>query len=86
MEYLVMWEIEVSADSPKEAAQKALDIQRDKTSWATVFNVSDENGESATVDLLADDEEEPEEEDQDLSYLAKQAAKYDHEQNLDKED
>ena len=40
MEYLVTWSIEVTADSPREAAQQALDIHRDPTSMATCFMVA----------------------------------------------
>jgi hypothetical protein len=39
MEYLVTWQIEIDADSPQIAAQKALEIQRDSSSIATVFDV-----------------------------------------------
>lgn len=37
--YLVQWEIDIEADSPREAAVKALRIQRDPESIATVFAV-----------------------------------------------
>jgi hypothetical protein len=39
MEYRVKWEIDVDARSPREAAHKALKIQRDPESIATVFEV-----------------------------------------------
>ena len=51
--YLVTWEIEIDADSPEAAAQKALRIQRDETSIATVFKVWGEDGIDTTVDLTA---------------------------------
>ena len=35
----VTWEIDIEADSPEEAAVKALEIQRNPASWATVFDV-----------------------------------------------
>ncbi|MBI4446889.1 MAG: hypothetical protein HY645_13410 [Acidobacteria bacterium] len=38
-EYRVVWEIELYACSPREAAQRALEIQRDADSIATVFDV-----------------------------------------------
>lgn len=38
-EYEVIWTINVTADDPKEAAAKALAIQRDPRSIATVFEV-----------------------------------------------
>ena len=40
-EYHVMWEIEITAMNPDEAASKALRIQRDQQSGATVFDVID---------------------------------------------
>lgn len=39
MEYRVTWEIDVTANSPREAAEQALTIQRDPDSTATVFEV-----------------------------------------------
>lgn len=42
-EYLVKWEINVSASSPEEAAKFALEIQRDDESEATAFDVLDES-------------------------------------------
>lgn len=39
-EYLVTWKIYIPAETPEEAAEKALEIQRDPTSLATVFEVS----------------------------------------------
>ena len=49
-EYVVTWDIEVTANSPEEAAKQALEIQRDKTSTATVFKVWDDI-DCHTVDL-----------------------------------
>lgn len=37
--YLVMWEMEFDAESHEDAALKALVIQRDGSSIATVFDV-----------------------------------------------
>jgi len=42
--YLVRWEIHISADSPKEAAKKALEIHRDPASISTVFEVFNDQG------------------------------------------
>ncbi len=56
MEYHVIWEIDLDATTPKEAAERALEIHRDPDSTATVFNVCDEYGNLTEVDLL--DEEE----------------------------
>lgn len=53
-EYHVEWTIQVDADSAEDAARKALAIQRDPDSIATVFKVYDtDNGESVDIDLLA---------------------------------
>lgn len=52
-DYLVQWEINITADSPEAAAQKALRIQRDATSTATVFRFWGEDGIDTTVDLTA---------------------------------
>ncbi len=55
--YRVKWEIDIEADTAQEAAQQALDIQRDAESTATVFHVDrwlDNNGlivKSELVDL-----------------------------------
>jgi hypothetical protein len=38
-EYLVKWEIEVDALTPKAAAEQARRIQLDPESWATIFEV-----------------------------------------------
>lgn len=56
--YLVTWEIEVDADSPRDAAQRALDMQRDPDSTATVFGVVefDTDGDTTTIDLSADED------------------------------
>lgn len=37
--FIVRWEIELSADSPENAARIALEIQRDNSSLATQFDV-----------------------------------------------
>ena len=37
--YLVLWEINIEADTPGEAADKAREIQLDKESAATIFEV-----------------------------------------------
>lgn len=51
--YAVTWEMEdLDAETPREAAEIALKIQRDPTSMATVFDVTDaETGETVRVDL-----------------------------------
>jgi hypothetical protein len=51
--YNVFWGIDVSANSPKEAAQKALEIMQDKNSTATVFQVTQhDSSETETIDLM----------------------------------
>lgn len=39
--YRVMWEIDIEAETKREAAEEALRIQRDPDSIATVFMVRD---------------------------------------------
>jgi hypothetical protein len=51
----VRWEIDLEADSPREAAEKALAIQRRPDSTATAFEVTDEAGAIVHVDLEEDD-------------------------------
>ena len=51
--YGIKWEIEIDAETPEEAARKALEIQRDPQSiYAMVFDVCDERGNTTRVDLL----------------------------------
>ena len=51
--YTVTWSIDVEAGSPIEAADIALDVQRDTASAASVFVVfDDESGTSTRVNLL----------------------------------
>lgn len=50
MTYRVTWKIDIDADSPEEAAQKALEIQRDPNSIATVMQVKDATGTKHTID------------------------------------
>lgn len=50
--YRVTWTIEVEADYARAAARRALEIQRNPESIATVFEVEDiETGKTHTVDL-----------------------------------
>lgn len=44
-QYKVVWEIEVEADTPLEAAKQAYAIQRDYNSTATYFKVVDSDDE-----------------------------------------
>lgn len=52
--YRVVWEIDIDAKSPKEAAKKALKIQRDKSSMATVFDVIDRDSKSVKPPVRID--------------------------------
>lgn len=50
--YEVAWTIDIYADDPDEAAAKALEIQRDPESIATVFEVHDTvSDEVHTIDV-----------------------------------
>lgn len=49
--YLVTWEIDIYADSPWEAAEKAWGHMRAQDSTANVFAVIDKNGAKTIVDL-----------------------------------
>jgi hypothetical protein len=57
--YLVRWEIEVEAEEAAQAADEALDMQRDLESTATVFEIferdGDELGARTIVDALTGD-------------------------------
>lgn len=49
--YRVVWEIDIEADTPEDAARQALDIQRDKNSEATVFLVTGRGGSTLEIDV-----------------------------------
>ncbi len=51
--YRVVWEIDLTAQTPHEAAEQALEIQRDVWSESTVFTVFDEDGKRHWIDLEA---------------------------------
>ncbi len=58
-EYYVEWRIELSADSPEEAARKARELQRDDTARVGTFHVIEANHDHLDpyiVDLNALDE------------------------------
>jgi hypothetical protein len=53
--YVVTWQIDIEAETPGEAAKKALAIHRDPDSTATVFDVYDQSaGAKITLDLTED--------------------------------
>jgi hypothetical protein len=48
----VVWEIDIYAQSPREAAKEAQAIQQDKDAMATVFDVTEEDSDKAVrIDL-----------------------------------
>lgn len=50
--YKISWHIDVEADSPREAAEKARAIQQNPDSTATVFDVyPQDRGGKHTIDL-----------------------------------
>lgn len=49
--YRIVWEIDVEAEDPREAAGIALEIQRDPTSTALYFIVVDSDDREHEVDL-----------------------------------
>jgi uncharacterized membrane protein len=51
MEYKVTWTIDLDADSPEDAARRALEIHRNPESWATHFEVRNRQGRVQEVDL-----------------------------------
>jgi hypothetical protein len=50
-EYTVTWVIDLDAASPQEAAKKALEIQRDPDSIATIFEICPIDGTPIRIDL-----------------------------------
>lgn len=53
-EYLVTWKIDIDADTPEEAAMRALIVQRDPESVAAYFIVKDKCGNTIPIDLSHD--------------------------------
>ena len=51
-EYRLKWEIDLTADSPLEAAKEALNVQRDLSSIASVFTVTDKDGNETLIDAV----------------------------------
>ena len=54
--YHVVWEIDVDATSPSDAAKQALALVQEPGTHAVVFDIFSEDGESTRVDLLEDEE------------------------------
>jgi hypothetical protein len=57
-EYTALWQIDLTAPSPRAAAEQALKVQRDPGSDALVFDVTADGAPPVRVDL-ADTEDEP---------------------------
>ena len=51
MEFRVIWQIDLDAESPEDAARQALAIHRNPDSWATHFEVRGPHGRIHDVDL-----------------------------------
>jgi hypothetical protein len=64
MMFRVIWEIDIDADDPKEAARKALKIHRDPESIADSFQVHHESLPSGGVTFDLEEDRESEEEDE----------------------
>lgn len=47
----MIWEIDLTAKSPREAAEQAYEIHRDTDSIASVFDVYDTRGKKTRIDL-----------------------------------
>jgi hypothetical protein len=53
-EFRVTWEIDIEAETPKQAAEQAFAIQQDPETMATVFAMTDPAGVTTEIDLLDD--------------------------------
>ncbi len=61
--YLVQWSIDIEAETPREAAEKAREIQLDPESIATVFRVMDFESDKFGVRMIYDESFDLEESD-----------------------
>lgn len=55
-EYRVIWEIDLEAESPVEAAKLAQAIHRDPNSTASIFSVVDQSGKRFEIDAALEGE------------------------------
>ena len=55
--YLVIWEMDICAETPREAAEKAWGHMRAPDSIANVFNVIDKDGVKTKVDLMEEEQQ-----------------------------
>jgi len=53
--YLVIWEMDIYAETPREAAEKAWGHMQAPNSTANVFLVLDKSGAETIIDLLEED-------------------------------
>lgn len=53
-DYHVVWEIDVVATSPEDAAEEAFKHMQRPGTTAVVFDVTDDNGRTTRVDLMGD--------------------------------
>lgn len=60
-EYTIVWEIQIEADSPEEAARLARAVQLDPNAQVGAFDVWDKSTRPATVTFIDLTPEEPEE-------------------------
>lgn len=61
--YRVIWEIDIDADSPLEAAKQARKYQLDPESTSTIFDITDRAGKQTQIDLMtAEDNKETDDE------------------------
>lgn len=58
MHFVVKWEIDIWADSPKEAAEQAREIMHDKDSIANYFTVTGDDDSVNHFDLDFDSDRE----------------------------
>lgn len=56
--YRVIWEIDIEADNPEEAARQARQHQTRPDTTATVFDCFDEAGNATRIDLAESSEQE----------------------------
>lgn len=54
--YLVIWEMDIYAETPREAAEKAWGHMQAPNSTANVFTVFNKDGDKTLVDLLEEQE------------------------------
>ena len=53
--YLVIWEMDIYAETPREAAEKAWGHMQAPNSTANVFTAFNKDGDKTLVDLLEED-------------------------------